>query len=94
MKILIVTYGTQGDVRPYVALGKGLQNAGHQVILGTSERFREFVLKHGLEYGYMNDDLLALIDSDQGRELIENTTNIFEVVKQNIKLAKQISSLS
>ncbi len=93
MKILIVTYGTQGDVRPYVALGKGLQNAGHQVILGTSERFREFVLKHGLEYGYMNDDLLALIDSDQGRELIENTTNIFEVVKQNIKLAKQIKPL-
>jgi UDP:flavonoid glycosyltransferase YjiC (YdhE family) len=43
MKIFIATYGSRGDVQPYVALGKGLQNAGHHVILGTSERFRDFV---------------------------------------------------
>lgn len=93
MKILIATYGSRGDVQPYVALGKGLKNAGHRVILGTSERFRHFVREHGLEYGYMGDGLLAIIDTDQGRDLLENTTNIFHVIKQNIKLAKQVKPL-
>lgn len=93
MKIFIVTYGSRGDVQPYVALGKGLQDAGHHVTLGTSERFRDFVEGHGLEYGYMNDDLLAIIDTDQGRDMLENTTNIYHVVRQNIKLAKQLKPM-
>lgn len=93
MKILIVTYGTLGDVQPYVALGKGLLHAGHQVILGTSERFRDFVEGHGLTFGHMDDGLLAVIDTDQGRAMLENTTNIFDVVKQSIKLGKQLKPL-
>lgn len=93
MKILITTYGTLGDVQPYVALGKGLLQAGHQVILGTSERFRGFVQAHGLTFGHMDDGLLAIIDTDQGRSMLENTTNIIDVVKQNIKLGKQIKPL-
>jgi sterol 3beta-glucosyltransferase len=93
MKIFIATYGSRGDVQPYVALGKGLQNAGYNVILGTSERFRDFIKDHGLEYGYMNDGLLATIDTDQGRNLLEKTSNIFELVTQNIKLAKQVKPL-
>ena len=64
MNILILTYGSRGDVQPYVALGKGLKQAGHQVTLGTSVRFQNFVEDHGLEYAYMNDDLLSIIDTD------------------------------
>ncbi len=90
MKILISTYGSRGDVQPYVALGKGLQDAGHRVTLATSVRFRDFVRDHGLEYGYMNDALLAIIDTDQGKDLLENTNTFLDVVKQNIKLAKQV----
>lgn len=93
MKILITTYGTLGDVQPYVALGKGLIDAGHQVILATSERFGDFVEGHGLTFQHMDDGLLALIDTDQGKSMLENTTNIFDVVRQNIKLGKQIKPL-
>ncbi|BHH85679.1 glycosyltransferase [Desulforhopalus sp. 52FAK] len=93
MKILITTYGTLGDVQPYVALGMGLKEAGHHVILGTSERFRDFVESHGLTYGHMDDGLLSIIDTDQGKTMLENTTNIFDVFRQNIKLGKQIKPL-
>lgn len=31
MKILISTFGIRGDVQPYIALGVGLQAAGHTV---------------------------------------------------------------
>ena len=33
MNILILTIGTRGDVQPYVALGKGLRAAGHDVTI-------------------------------------------------------------
>ncbi|WP_310618541.1 glycosyltransferase [Flexibacterium corallicola] len=93
MKILILTYGSRGDVQPYIALGKGLKAAGHHVVLVTSERFREFVQENGLTYGYMNDDLLAILDSDQGKDLLENTTHIFQVLKQGLKLAKNVGRM-
>ncbi len=93
MKILITTYGTLGDVQPYVALGIGLMKSGHQVVLGTSERFREFVEGHGLTFEPMDDGLLAIIDTDLGRSALENTTNLFDVAKQNMKLGKQLKPL-
>ncbi len=93
MNIFIATYGSRGDVQPFVALGKGLRQAGHRVTLGTSERFRNVVEKHGLAYGYMNDGLLSIIDTDQGRELLENTRTIFDVARQYVKLKKQLKPL-
>lgn len=93
MNIFIVTVGSRGDVQPYVALGKGLQKVGHVVTLCTASRFESFVTKHGLRYGYMNDDMLKLMDSDQGRDLMENTTNVWEIVKANIRLYKQVGPM-
>lgn len=93
MKILILTYGSRGDVQPYVALGKGLREAGHEVMLGTSERFRVFVESHGLRYGYMNDELLAILDTDQGKALMEKAANVFEIVKRNVTMARQVAPM-
>ena len=49
MKIAIVALGTQGDVQPYIALGTGLQKAGHAVRLITHENFEKSVRAHNLE---------------------------------------------
>lgn len=43
MKIGLQTWGTEGDIRPFIALASGLQKAGHQVTVLTTEiRNREF----------------------------------------------------
>lgn len=93
MKILIITYGTLGDVQPYVALAKGLVHKGYQVVIATSERFRTFVEGHGLVFEHMDDALLAIIDTDQGKEMLESTTHIFDVIKQNIKIGRKVKPL-
>jgi sterol 3beta-glucosyltransferase len=93
MRFLILTYGTRGDVQPYVALGIGLKAAGHDVTVATAGRFGDFVEDHGLGFFAMSDDLLALLDTRQGRDLLENTDSFFQVVKQNIKLAKQMKPI-
>lgn len=93
MKILVLTIGSRGDVQPYVALGKGLKRAGHQVTVATCSRFRGFVEGEGLQYGHISDDILKIIDSDQGKALMENTRGIWRIVAANIKMARQIGPL-
>lgn len=42
MKITILTYGSRGDVQPFLALALGLQKTGHQVKLAAPHRFDRF----------------------------------------------------
>lgn len=50
MHILMVAWGSRGDVAPYVALGRGLAAAGHRVSVGAADGFRGLVEGAGLEY--------------------------------------------
>ncbi|MBZ0297475.1 MAG: glycosyltransferase, partial [Anaerolineae bacterium] len=89
MNIFIVTLGSRGDVQPYVALGKGLKAAGHTVTVCTSASFEPFITSHGLHYGYMNNELLDLMDSAEGREAMEEAVGILGSLKTMAKLAKE-----
>ena len=93
MKILILTYGSRGDVQPFVALGKGLKESGHDVTLATSVRFQSFVEDNNLRYGFMNDDMLSILDTDQGKSILENTSNIFQTVRQTFKMMGQVGPM-
>lgn len=93
MNILILTYGTRGDVQPYLALGLGLQRAGHNVTLATSERFEDFVADHGLRFAPLGDDLLKILDTDLGKEIIEGASSIFGMIGAKIKVAKQMGPI-
>jgi sterol 3beta-glucosyltransferase len=61
VRVLIYAFGTQGDIQPYIALAQGLDGAGHQAAVCTSEGFRAQVEAHGVSYAYMNNDLLQLV---------------------------------
>jgi sterol 3beta-glucosyltransferase len=94
MNIFIVTFGSRGDVQPYAALGKGLQIAGHSVMVCTAEDYEPFIREHGLEYGYMTGELLKLIDTDAGREAMEETVGLLGSLKSMIKLTRQTKPLN
>lgn len=50
MRILIAAAGSRGDVAPYTGLGEGLREAGHDVILATTDAFAPLVREAGLEF--------------------------------------------
>ncbi|KAG6476552.1 hypothetical protein ZIOFF_065794 [Zingiber officinale] len=56
MQIVILIVGTRGDVQPFVAIGKCLQDYGHRVRLATHANFKEFVLTAGLEFYPLGGD--------------------------------------
>lgn len=66
MKVLITTFGTRGDIQPFIALGKGLKAAGYDVAICTPEGFRGFVEEHGLHYLFMDNELLKLTQDALG----------------------------
>ena len=93
MNVLIVTLGSRGDVQPCVALGKGLKNAGHEVTICTSKLFQPFITAQGLHYGPMNNQLMQLMDSDMGRDAMENTHNLWGTISTTIKLFSQVKAM-
>ncbi|MEM6530894.1 MAG: glycosyltransferase, partial [Chloroflexota bacterium] len=50
MKITIITLGSRGDVQPFVALGRYLQQAGHETVIVGADDFDDFVEGYGLPY--------------------------------------------
>lgn len=48
--------GTRGDVQPFIALGIGLEEAGHRVRLAAHANFRAFVTSFGLEFFPLGGD--------------------------------------
>lgn len=82
MKIFLSTMGTRGDIQPFIALGQGLQAAGHQVALCTTEGYRSFVEEHGVPYAYMDNEFLAIIQSQSGQAAIESKRGVLELYRQ------------
>jgi sterol 3beta-glucosyltransferase len=65
--VAILTVGSRGDVQPFVALGVGLKEAGHEVTLATGRSFEAFVSEWGVRHAALDLDLLELMQSPEGR---------------------------
>ncbi|KAL2570424.1 hypothetical protein AAZV13_18G185200 [Glycine max] len=56
LQIVMLIVGTRGDVQPFVAMGKRLQEDGHRVRLATHKNFEDFVMNAGLEFYPLGGD--------------------------------------
>eukprot|EP00256_Glycine_max_P060300 XP_014629132.1 sterol 3-beta-glucosyltransferase UGT80A2 isoform X5 [Glycine max] len=56
LNIVMLIVGTRGDVQPFIAIGKRMQDYGHRVRLATHSNFKEFVLTAGLEFYPLGGD--------------------------------------
>jgi sterol 3beta-glucosyltransferase len=65
MRITVAALGTRGDVQPMIALGKGLQSAGHDVTMMAGSNFEDWVTGHGLRF-VPSVDMEAVMASDRG----------------------------
>jgi len=50
MDITILTYGSRGDVQPFLPLSLGLIARGHSVKLAAPSRFKELVEGYGIHF--------------------------------------------
>lgn len=72
MNVAVLALGTRGDVQPYVTLGAGLKEAGHEVTLVTGKGFEGVVAGRGLRFAALDVDLLELAQSQEGRAALRS----------------------
>src|SRR5215510_2613493 len=69
MRIILNTFGSFGDIHPYMAIGMELQRRGHTPVVATMEIYREKIEGAGLEFAPTRPDFPQPKEQDQ--ELIE-----------------------
>lgn len=77
-RIVIASFGSFGDVNPYIGLALGLRARGHVPIIATSAYYRPYVEREGIEFrtvrpdGDPNDRALVarIMDRARGTEFI------------------------
>ena len=79
-RILLTTFGSLGDLYPYIAIARELKARGHEPIVGTSAFYRQRVEDFGLGFHPIRPDLPdpeampelmdSLMDARRGTEYV------------------------
>lgn len=88
MRIAIIALGSRGDVQPYIALGKGLKEAGHAVRLVTHQNFEGLVHSQALEFWPVRGNVQDVVESQEMRELLEKG-NFLAITARTAKEAQR-----
>jgi len=89
LNIGIFTYGTRGDLQPYIALALGLMEKGHQVTIAAPENFAEFVEGFGIAFHPLYGDAEAGMNSPLAQSILQ-TENFIKLMKYFFKVLYDI----
>jgi sterol 3beta-glucosyltransferase len=89
MKVAMLTIGSRGDVQPFVALGIGLREAGHEVTVATGGAFEAFVAEHGLRFAALDVGLLERLQSREGKAALSGK-KFFATLKETASMYRRV----
>ncbi len=87
MNITILTFGSRGDVQPFLPLSLGLMSRGHNVILAAPARFKSLVEEHGITFFPLSGD-----PEELSRRLNDAGYNFFKLAKELMSHAVDIGA--
>jgi UDP:flavonoid glycosyltransferase YjiC (YdhE family) len=90
VRIVIPITGSRGDVQPYLALGKGLRAAGHEVRVATHADFASPVLAQGLEFFPVAGSSRELHTTEAARRMLAAGRNPFVYLRELVRLREPI----
>ena len=62
-RIVLTTIGALGDLHPFIAIGLGLRDRGHDIVFATVKDYRTKIESLGLEFQPIRPDHIAMNDS-------------------------------
>jgi sterol 3beta-glucosyltransferase len=71
MRVALSTFGTRGDVQPFLALALALRARGHDVVIGAPEDHVAFVRAAGLVASPIHGSSEAIFATPEGRRWVE-----------------------
>jgi len=76
LKITLLTYGSRGDVQPFLALAIGLRKAGHEVVLAAPSRFSSLITPYHIQFVPLAGD-----PAEISKGFTDAGTNVYRMVK-------------
>jgi sterol 3beta-glucosyltransferase len=67
VRVTLCTWGTRGDVQPYISVANELQRRGHRVVLAVNENHADWVARAGLSVVPLPFDFEALMRTDDAK---------------------------
>lgn len=91
MHVTILTLGSRGDVVPYLAFGRALRRAGHDVRVITVKEFEPMVREAGFDFVPMGGAMRPLLTGGAGLRVSEAGTS---VTRMSLALLRMFRSLA
>jgi sterol 3beta-glucosyltransferase len=89
MNIGIFTYGTRGDLQPYIALALELKARGHEVSIASTEDFKAFVEDYGIEFQALYGNAESMMNGHEGQAILKSENGI-QLMKYYFKVLHEM----
>ena len=90
MRVVILSFGSRGDVQPYIALAIALKAAGHQPVLATHAEFAPLIALYGIEHRLVQGNSQELMRSPEGLRWLESNKNPVRFYRGLVDLARPL----
>lgn len=96
MKAVILAVGSRGDIQPYLALGVGLRNRGHEVTIVTNVDHDALVRSYGLDAAPIDLNVQAALKREktsasiEGGGLIASFREFAAIAKRGAELSAKV----
>jgi UDP:flavonoid glycosyltransferase YjiC (YdhE family) len=85
-RIVLTTFGSLGDLHPFLAVGVGLKERGYDVAIATSDVHREQVLVNGLEFREVRPKIAEFQGGEDVQRRLWNPLTGTEFLIQDVML--------
>src|SRR5215831_9120146 len=85
-RIVLTTFGSSGDINPYIALAFGLRARGHEVTFAVEDCFRDLVERVGFHVAHLAGDAMAAMN-EQSLDLLRYTNpfrSVYSLIRDYI----------
>jgi len=90
MRLTILAVGSQGDVQPYAALGRGLARAGHIVNLASHETFRGLAKRCGIGFSLIAGNPVDIVQGPEGQSWLSSSDSYVSFLSRARKMAANL----
>ncbi len=90
MRITVLAVGSQGDVQPYAALGRGLARAGHTVNLASHETFRGLAKRCEIDFSLIAGNPMDIVQGPEGQSWLGSSGSYVSFLSTAKKMAADL----
>jgi UDP:flavonoid glycosyltransferase YjiC (YdhE family) len=88
-RIVLTTFGSLGDLHPYLAVARGLQARGHEAVLATGECYRRKIEALGIGFRAVRPDCDWVADPEVMRRLMHPRWGLIRVLRMMLPVLRQ-----